>query len=192
MDIADLKDLIDAAHGLSFGEDWNNGTAALAHRKKLLSAIARIKGDKASPQARKELHEDHAAGTISELQDQLSKIKERLDKIESTGCSNGAAPNPERNICMNCGKDLTNVLLFTACCSNPRPSSVYDTIQAFPVSVYHAIAALRYLANNDRPSGGEDTFNSVHLLQIAKELQTAFYGKTAQAFSEEEVNTWFA
>jgi Lar family restriction alleviation protein len=33
--------LIDAAHGLSFGTDWNNGTHALTHgyRKKLLEAL---------------------------------------------------------------------------------------------------------------------------------------------------------
>lgn len=32
--------------------------------------------------------------------------------------------------------------------------------------------ALRYLANNDRPSGGESRFNWAHLLQLADEIET--------------------
>jgi hypothetical protein len=36
-----LKPLVDAAYGLSFGEDWNNGTEAKLHgnRRKLITAI---------------------------------------------------------------------------------------------------------------------------------------------------------
>lgn len=34
-----------------------------------------------------------------------------------------------------------------------------------------AIEALRYLADNERPRGGEDRFNAIHLLQIADELE---------------------
>lgn len=33
-----------------------------------------------------------------------------------------------------------------------------------------AASALRYLASNERPSGGEQTFNSEHLLQISHEI----------------------
>lgn len=33
--------------------------------------------------------------------------------------------------------------------------------------------ALRYLARNDRPSGGEDLFNGMHLLQLADEMDAA-------------------
>ena len=49
----DVGALIAAAHGLSFGDDWNGGTAARTHgyREKLLIAIDRIKGGGASPQA---------------------------------------------------------------------------------------------------------------------------------------------
>lgn len=35
-----------------------------------------------------------------------------------------------------------------------------------------AAKALRYLANNERPIGGEQTFNAEHLFQIAGELET--------------------
>lgn len=34
-----------------------------------------------------------------------------------------------------------------------------------------AIGALRYLAGNKRPEGGQNIFNSEHLLQIANELE---------------------
>ena len=36
-----------------------------------------------------------------------------------------------------------------------------------------APTALRFLANNERPTGGEDRFNSAHLLQIADEIEAA-------------------
>ena len=51
----DVGALIAAAHGLSFGEDWNNGTQAKTHghRDRLLTAIAKIMGDRASPQAQR-------------------------------------------------------------------------------------------------------------------------------------------
>lgn len=32
-------------------------------------------------------------------------------------------------------------------------------------------AALRYLAENERPSGGESTFNTAHLYQLAREIE---------------------
>lgn len=35
----------------------------------------------------------------------------------------------------------------------------------------HAIAALRYLATNDRPIGGEQTFNRIDLLDTADSLE---------------------
>lgn len=49
-----MQALIYAANGLSFGDDWNGGTFAKLHgyREKLLVAIAKIKGNSASPQAR--------------------------------------------------------------------------------------------------------------------------------------------
>lgn len=34
-----------------------------------------------------------------------------------------------------------------------------------------AILALRFLADNKRPCGGEQSFNSEHLFQIAEELE---------------------
>lgn len=34
-----------------------------------------------------------------------------------------------------------------------------------------AMAALRYLANNPRPAGGQESFNTEHLLQITNNLQ---------------------
>jgi hypothetical protein len=34
-------------------------------------------------------------------------------------------------------------------------------------------AALRYLADNPRPSAGEATYNSAHLFQLAEEVETA-------------------
>ena len=37
-------------------------------------------------------------------------------------------------------------------------------------SVRQAQEALRYLANNPRPNGGEERYNAAHLLQIADEL----------------------
>jgi hypothetical protein len=37
-------------------------------------------------------------------------------------------------------------------------------------SVKTAQEALRYLANNPRPNGGEELYNAEHLLQIADEL----------------------
>lgn len=40
-----------------------------------------------------------------------------------------------------------------------------------------AIKALRYLADNDRPAGGAETFNSEHLLQIANELEASSVNK---------------
>jgi hypothetical protein len=48
-----LKQVVDAAHGLSFGEDWNKGAQAVAHgyRTKLLIALGRALGRDASPQA---------------------------------------------------------------------------------------------------------------------------------------------
>lgn len=36
---------------------------------------------------------------------------------------------------------------------------------------YTAIDALNYLARYDRPNGGEDKYNGMHLVQIAQELQ---------------------
>jgi hypothetical protein len=40
-----LKPLVDAAYGLSFGEDWNNGTQAKlhGHRQKLIDAVPRAR-----------------------------------------------------------------------------------------------------------------------------------------------------
>jgi len=40
-----LKPLVDAAHGLSFGTDWNNGTHAKlhGHRQKLIDAVPRAR-----------------------------------------------------------------------------------------------------------------------------------------------------
>jgi len=40
-----VKPLVDAAHGLSFGTDWNNGTAAKTHgyRRKLLKALPKAR-----------------------------------------------------------------------------------------------------------------------------------------------------
>lgn len=40
-DFRRLQRLVDAAYGLSFGEDWNNGNAAKRHgyRRKLLAAL---------------------------------------------------------------------------------------------------------------------------------------------------------
>lgn len=48
-----LESLVEAAHGLSFGSDWNNGNQAIScrYRHKLLVAIADLMGEKASPQA---------------------------------------------------------------------------------------------------------------------------------------------
>lgn len=37
-------------------------------------------------------------------------------------------------------------------------------------SVRSAIEALRFLADNDRPAGGQERFNALHLKQIADEL----------------------
>lgn len=51
---ARFADLLGAAHGLSYGEDWNDGTAAKTHgyRAKLLRAVAELMGPKmSSPQA---------------------------------------------------------------------------------------------------------------------------------------------
>lgn len=45
----------------------------------------------------------------------------------------------------------------------------------FNYSVDQAIRALRYLANNERPIGGQESYNSEHLFQIADELM---YTKT--------------
>jgi hypothetical protein len=41
---AEIEALVRAAHGLSFGEDWNNGTHAKTHgyREKLLQALAAL------------------------------------------------------------------------------------------------------------------------------------------------------
>lgn len=49
-----------------------------------------------------------------------------------------------------------------------------------------AIEALRHLANHPRPSGGNDTFNAEHLLQIAAELEHSFGAihRAAQALAE--------
>jgi hypothetical protein len=52
-----VKALVEAAHGLSFGEDWNAGTHAKMHRERLLSAVAAIMGNLASPQALAALRE---------------------------------------------------------------------------------------------------------------------------------------
>lgn len=41
----------------------------------------------------------------------------------------------------------------------------------FNRSVAVAIRALRYLADNDRPTGGSDRFNAEHLFQVAGELE---------------------
>jgi hypothetical protein len=40
-----LRPLVDAAYGLSFGEDWNNGTQAKlhGHRQKLIDAVPRAR-----------------------------------------------------------------------------------------------------------------------------------------------------
>jgi hypothetical protein len=40
-----LMPLVDAAHGLSFGTDWNNGTQAKlhGHRQKLIDAVPRAR-----------------------------------------------------------------------------------------------------------------------------------------------------
>lgn len=40
-----MYNLIEAAHGLSFGQDWNNGTHAKIHkyRTKLLDTVAQIR-----------------------------------------------------------------------------------------------------------------------------------------------------
>jgi hypothetical protein len=35
-------------------------------------------------------------------------------------------------------------------------------------------AALRYLAEHDRPSGGQDNFNSEHLYQLAEEIERVY------------------
>ena len=53
-DFRSLQRLVDAAYGLSFGEDWNNGNAAKrrGYRKKLLSAI---------PAARKAIRDNSPA-----------------------------------------------------------------------------------------------------------------------------------
>jgi len=37
-----------------------------------------------------------------------------------------------------------------------------------------APAALRYLANNERPTGGQQEYNAEHLFQLADELESAF------------------
>lgn len=34
--------------------------------------------------------------------------------------------------------------------------------------------ALRFLSENPRPTGGEDRFNAIHLLQLAEEAECAF------------------
>lgn len=47
-----LREMVDAANGLSFGVDWNNGTHAKHHRQKLLDAL---------PAARAALSEDGKA-----------------------------------------------------------------------------------------------------------------------------------
>lgn len=54
-----LEAVLDAAHGLSFGEDWNTGNHATVHgyRKKLLVALAHAKGNDASPAAIRALME---------------------------------------------------------------------------------------------------------------------------------------
>lgn len=49
IEIADLLALIEvarAAHGLSFGVDWNKGTHAEIYRPKLIEALAELKGTK--------------------------------------------------------------------------------------------------------------------------------------------------
>lgn len=42
--------------------------------------------------------------------------------------------------------------------------------KGFNNSITQAQKALRYLANNPRPNGGEESYNAAHLLQIADEL----------------------
>jgi hypothetical protein len=52
------------------------------------------------------------------------------------------------------------------------------------MSVQSAIEALRYLAQNPRPNGGEDQFNSAHLLMLADELQPLAAKKIARAMED--------
>lgn len=44
----------------------------------------------------------------------------------------------------------------------------------FNCALETAPKALRYLAEHDRPSGGEQSYNSAHLHQIAQDLETSF------------------
>lgn len=41
-------------------------------------------------------------------------------------------------------------------------------------AVLESCAALRYLADNPRPSGGESTYNTAHLHQLADQLRLEF------------------
>lgn len=43
-------------------------------------------------------------------------------------------------------------------------------VGGFNYCIDSAVGALRFLAKNDRPIGGEQNFNSMHLLQLADEL----------------------
>lgn len=49
-----------------------------------------------------------------------------------------------------------------------------------------AVEALRFLANNDRPSEGEARFNAAHLLQIARELE-----RSIAIVDEQRFASWF-
>ena len=50
--------------------------------------------------------------------------------------------------------------------------------------------ALRFLAQNDRPNGGQDRFNAEHLMQIADELERASAAPPSQAEQRGEPVAW--
>ena len=62
--------------------------------------------------------------------------------------------------------------------SKPTPCAPFTAAEALlkPAAWFNGCdrtvpEALRYLADNDRPRGGEDRFNSIHLLQLADEIE---------------------
>lgn len=55
----------------------------------------------------------------------------------------------------------------------PKPGKDWPAgwkVCGFNYCIDATIGALRFLAQNDRPTGGEQNFNSQHLLQLADEL----------------------
>lgn len=129
---------------------------------KLAGEITQLKGQVVKYQLKQA-----ASGAVPEVTDDM--IDRYLQANDGYWAETDAMPSENPSKFRNgTVREATRASLIAVLSATPQPVCPVRWINGCNTS---APEALRYLANNPRPDGGNDRFNAEHLYQIARELE---------------------